>query len=126
MVRYGGVALRWIARDDRLMSNNNETVINPGTRVAPIQGVAVLAGLIFSAPALAYIGPGAGLSAIGSVLALVGAVLLMILGFVWYPVKRMLARRKQDSSPPDTEAEFSEVDETLQAGDDNIKQSTQV
>ncbi len=45
-------------------------------------------------PAAAYIGPGAGLGAIGTVIAVIGAVLLMIVGFVWYPVKRMLKRRK--------------------------------
>ena len=40
----------------------------------------------------AYIGPGAGLSAIGTVLAFLAAVALAIVGFVWYPMKRM--RRK--------------------------------
>ena len=45
-------------------------------------------------PAAAYIGPGAGLGAIGTVIAVIGAVLLMIVGFGWYPVKRMLKRRK--------------------------------
>ena len=38
----------------------------------------------------AYVGPGAGLSAIGTVLAFVGVVVLLVLGFVWYPVKRLL------------------------------------
>lgn len=42
----------------------------------------------------AYIGPGAGLSAVGTFIALVGAVLLAIVGFVWYPMKRMLKGRK--------------------------------
>lgn len=46
----------------------------------------------------AYIGPGAGLSVIGSVLALLGALLLMIVGFVWYPVKRLMKRRKAAAS----------------------------
>lgn len=45
----------------------------------------------------AYLGPGAGLSAIGSVLALIGATLLLIVGFVWYPVKRMLRNKKNRS-----------------------------
>lgn len=45
---------------------------------------------------LAYIGPGAGLGAVGSLLALVGAVLLMIVGFIWYPLKRLLRRVKAD------------------------------
>ena len=43
---------------------------------------------------LTYIGPGGALSAIGSFLALLAAVLLALLGFVWYPIKRMLRARK--------------------------------
>jgi hypothetical protein len=46
--------------------------------------------------ALAYIGPGAGVSAIGTVIALVGAVLLAILGFVWYPIKRLRSKPKKN------------------------------
>lgn len=44
--------------------------------------------------AQAYIGPGAGLTAIGSVLAFLGVIVLLIAGFVWYPVKRFLKRRR--------------------------------
>ena len=53
--------------------------------------------LVISAatPAAAYIGPGAGLGAIGTVIAVIGAILLMIVGFVWYPVKRLLKRGKK-------------------------------
>ena len=43
----------------------------------------------------AYIGPGAGISAIGSLLAVLAAVLLGIVGFVWYPVKRLLRRKNK-------------------------------
>lgn len=54
-----------------------------------ILGAAVaLCGLVAAAPAYAYVGPGAGLSAIGAILALLGAVCLALLGFVWYPIKR--------------------------------------
>jgi hypothetical protein len=42
--------------------------------------------------ALAYVGPGAGLTAIGTLFAFVGAICLAVVGFVWYPVKRMLRR----------------------------------
>lgn len=55
--------------------------------------------------ALAYIGPGAGLSAIGTLVALVGAVLLAIVGFVWYPVKRLLKGRKKTSAETEPKAE---------------------
>ncbi len=40
----------------------------------------------------AYIGPGAGISAIGTVVAFIGAILLAIVGFVWYPMKRLLVK----------------------------------
>jgi hypothetical protein len=46
-------------------------------------------------PAMAYVGPGSGLSAIGAALALVGGVVLAIVGFIWYPVKRLLFRLKR-------------------------------
>ena len=45
-----------------------------------------------SPAAVAYVGPGAGLSALGSVLALIGAAFLLFVGFLWYPIKRMLRR----------------------------------
>jgi len=40
--------------------------------------------------AYAYVGPGAGLSALGSLLALFAALALGVVGFVWYPVRRLL------------------------------------
>jgi hypothetical protein len=40
----------------------------------------------------AYVGPGAGLTAIGTVLALMAAVLFALVGFVWYPMKRLMKR----------------------------------
>lgn len=43
--------------------------------------------------AQAYIGPGAGISAIGAALALIAAVFFAIVGFIWYPVKRLLRKR---------------------------------
>lgn len=61
--------------------------------------LAVLALLVFAFvpdTAFAYVGPGAGLSAIGTLFALVSAVFLGIVGFVWYPVKRLLRRKPQD------------------------------
>ena len=58
---------------------------------------ALMVTLTVSSPAAAYIGPGAGLSAIGTIAALVGAVLLLLVSFVWYPLKRLL--RKRSASP---------------------------
>ena len=44
---------------------------------------------------MAYIGPGAGLSAIGAFLAVVAGIIVAIFGFVWYPIKRLLRKRKK-------------------------------
>jgi hypothetical protein len=49
------------------------------------------------APVHAYVGPGAGLSAIGIVVGLIAAVLLGIVGFIWYPIKRLLRLRRERS-----------------------------
>lgn len=47
----------------------------------------------------AYIGPGAGLTAIGALLSLIGALLLALVGFVWYPIRRLLRARKSAQAP---------------------------
>jgi hypothetical protein len=44
--------------------------------------------------AFGYIGPGAGLSAIGALLAVIVGVVVAILGFVWYPLRRILRKRR--------------------------------
>jgi CDP-diglyceride synthetase len=51
--------------------------------------------LAAAAPAHAYIGPGAGLSAIGSFLALCAAVVIGVFGFLWFPIKRLLKKKKR-------------------------------
>jgi len=60
-----------------------------------LAGICAVATIIFPQLAEAYVGPGAGLSAIGAALALVGGLALAIVGFVWYPLKRILARGNQ-------------------------------
>lgn len=51
--------------------------------------------------ALGYIGPGGVLSAIGSFVALLAAAVLAAIGFVWYPIKRVLSaiRRRPQREP---------------------------
>ncbi len=53
--------------------------------------------LLFFLPhsAFAYIGPGAGLSAIGAFLAVVAGIIVAIFGFLWYPIKRLLRKKKR-------------------------------
>ena len=72
------------------------------TIMRTLSAIALASACLLPTVALAYIGPGAGLSAIGSLLALIGAVLLAIVGFVWYPVRRLLRRGKggKGGAPP--------------------------
>ena len=57
----------------------------------------VVITLLLAAPqgTEAYIGPGAGIAAIGTVIALIGGILLAIVAFIWYPIKRLLAKIKK-------------------------------
>jgi uncharacterized membrane protein YidH (DUF202 family) len=86
--------------------------------------LAAFAVLLVSLPAHAYVGPGAGLSAIGVVLALIGALFLMIAGFVWYPVKRLLKRRERP--PADIAAEPADAEDSELPPQPNRPQSEQM
>jgi hypothetical protein len=50
--------------------------------------------LLSTTPAHAYIGPGVGLGAIALTIALILGILLLLVGFLWYPLKRLLRRGK--------------------------------
>lgn len=54
------------------------------------------------AGAQAYIGPGVGAGAIAVVLGVIGSVILAIVALVWYPIKRLLRKRKEAAA--DTKA----------------------
>lgn len=54
----------------------------------------------------AYVGPGAGLGAIAVAMAIVIGLLLLVIGFLWYPLKRLLRRNKtavDKTAPSQTE-----------------------
>jgi uncharacterized membrane protein YdjX (TVP38/TMEM64 family) len=57
-------------------------------------GVLAAAALV-PTNAFAYVGIGAGLSAIGSLLGVLVAFFMMLVGFVWYPNKRLMRRKKR-------------------------------
>ena len=56
------------------------------------------AALTAATPALAYMGPGAGLGMLGSLFALIGAGLLALFGLLILPV-RMLMKRLRKTPP---------------------------
>ena len=57
---------------------------------------------------VAYIGLGPGLASIGALLAVGGAIITMLVGLVWYPVKqvlrRMRARRANETADDDPQS----------------------
>lgn len=66
------------------------------TRLVLLQA-AVLAAA-FAGPAQAYIGPGAGLGAIAVAVALLLGLVLLAVGLVWYPLKRLLKGKARGSA----------------------------
>ncbi|WP_245223315.1 MULTISPECIES: hypothetical protein [unclassified Ruegeria] len=67
-------------------------------------------GMLFLAlpsPAFAYIGPGAGLGAIAVTIAVLLGVLFLIVGLVWFPLKRLIKKRKE-SAEQDNELDPSQ------------------
>ena len=65
---------------------------------AAAAAVLVLAPIGLAAPAEAYMGPGGTLSGLGTLLALVGAVFVAVAGFLWYPIKRLVKKRRAGQS----------------------------
>lgn len=54
---------------------------------------------------VAYIGPGAGLGGLAIAIALVLGVLFVVVGLVWYPLKRLFKGTTTDATPSSTTTE---------------------
>lgn len=59
--------------------------------------------------ALAYVGPGAGLSLLGALWALLAAVATALAFILLWPVRRMLRRRREAGAPDPDETEAEET-----------------
>ena len=64
--------------------------------IKPIYSVALLAVVLLtmSSPALAYIGPGAGISVVGSLLGILATIFVAIGAILFWPLRKLLKRRK--------------------------------
>lgn len=54
----------------------------------------LIAAAMLPSTVFAYVGPGAGISVVGSIVAVLSAVFFAIVGFIWYPIRRLLRKRK--------------------------------
>lgn len=68
--------------------------------------------LLLSTPAMAYIGPGAGISVLGSLLGILATIVIAIAAIVMWPLRKVLKKRRQAAAG---EAE------TAGAGDTAVK-----
>lgn len=57
---------------------------------------------LFSAPAMAYVGPGLGMGVIGTIFGVVAAIVLAVFGLLWYPLKRRFGKKKTDAGAHQT------------------------
>jgi TM2 domain-containing membrane protein YozV len=71
------------------------------TGLAAAQLAAVVLGSLgLATPVMAYVGPGVGLTAVGIPFALIVGLVLAIIGFVWYPLRRLRRNRKAAAQRP--------------------------
>ena len=76
------------------------------SRIVRVRSVGVpLAALLLlslsASPAAAYVGPGAGLTLIGSLLAVVAAVLIAVIGLVLFPLRLLMKKMKAAKTQSD-------------------------
>ena len=70
-------------------------------RRAAALAISTAAMVLAAFPALAYVGPGAGLTLLGALWGLVLAVVMSVAFIILWPFRRLLRRNKQVCSPPD-------------------------
>lgn len=71
----------------------------------------LLSILTLSSPAMAYMGPGAGLTAIGSLIALLAGIWYTFRGFLWLPLKRKFKKKAAVDEAQKEEAQPEQVQE---------------
>ncbi len=78
-----------------------------------------IACLFYASNAQAYVGPGAGLGAIGVIIGIVLSVVMAIIGVFWYPIKRMFKKKDNNESIEDSIAEETSAEKESVANDDS-------
>ncbi len=56
--------------------------------------------VLLASPAVAYIGPGAGISVLGSLLGILGTIFVAIGAIIFWPLRKFMKRRKARRESP--------------------------
>lgn len=64
--------------------------------------ISALALLLFAGGTFAYVGPGAGISVLGSLLGILATILLAIVAIVMWPIRKLMKRRKAAAAIAET------------------------
>ena len=80
--------------------------------IARTLGLSILLTLGLSASALAYVGPGAGLGAIGAALGLIAAVVMALGVILFWPIRRLMRRIKAKPAAETSGAEAADSSES--------------
>ncbi len=87
------------------MSTSNQNSVRRGI---PFRLFVFMAALLLTGgQAFAYIGPGLGLGIIGVLVGVGAAIVLTLFGIIWYPLKRVLGKKRAANSEAD-QAESAE------------------
>lgn len=60
--------------------------------------------ILLAVPATAYIGPGAGISVLGSLLGILATIVVAIGAIVMWPLRKLLKKKRQKSAPEQKDA----------------------
>lgn len=77
----------------------------------------ILLSLLPATPTLAYVGPGLGLGVIGALVGGLLALLMAIVGLVWYPIKRMLRKARNPAGKDQNDRAAPTRDQEPEPGD---------
>ena len=81
------------------MSTSNSNTVRKGI---PFRLFVFMAALLLTGgQAFAYIGPGLGLGIIGVLVGVGAAIVLTLFGIIWYPLKRLLGKKRAANSDAD-------------------------
>jgi membrane protein implicated in regulation of membrane protease activity len=74
------MAVRAVAQTEKMKRRTSHVIV----------AMLTIAALGTPGTAFAYVGPGAGITVIGAALAFLASIVLAVVGFVWYPIKRLM------------------------------------